>query len=400
MVAALPTPEGRCGMSGTPVLRVVGLAAFTSMVSVRVCDPMLVTLADEFGVRTGDAAAVIAAFAIAYGLMQLVYGPIGDRVGKLRVIFAAALACSLACVLTALAPTLPLLVAARVFMGAAAAGIIPLTMAWIGDQVPYDQRQETLARLLLATVSGIMAGQWLGGIAAETLGWRSAFGLLAVLFFTSAWLLRDAVRAQVSGGATVSMGQSLRASGRVLRLPRVRWVLGVTVLEGAMAFGTLSFAPARLAEAYGLSAATSGAVMVLYGVGGLVYAWFARRWLRLLGERGLARCGGVLIAFGLLSLAWPLHVLLSALGCLSAGLGFYMLHNTLQTQATQMAPESRGTAVTLFACMLFMGQSLGVLLIGRTVDGGWLPVTFSAAALCVVALGWKVSGRVRARGAA
>jgi predicted MFS family arabinose efflux permease len=387
-------------MSGTPVLRLVGLAGFTSMASMRVCDPMLVTLAGEFGVRTGDAAAVIAAFAIAYGLMQLVYGPIGDRVGKLRVVASAALACALACVLTALAPTLPMLVAARAFTGAAAAGIIPLTMAWIGDQVPYEQRQETLARLLLATVTGMMAGQWLGGLAAETLGWRSAFGLLALLFCTSAWLLRGAVRDQSHGTVKVTLGQSLRASGRVLRVPWVRWVLSVTAIEGALVFGTLAFAPARLSEVFGLSPAMAGAVMALYGAGGLVYARFARRWLRLLGERGLARWGGVLIAAGLLSLAWPLHVGLSALGCLGAGLGFYMLHNTLQVQATQMAPESRGTAVTLFASTLFMGQSLGVLLVGRTVDGGGVPLTFSAAALGVVVLGWRVSLRVRARGEA
>ena len=83
--------------------------------------------------------------------------------------------------MTALAPSFLWLVVSRAAMGAAAAGIIPLSMAWIGDQVPYGQRQETLARLMVATVTGMMAGQWFGGFATETLGWRTALGVLALL---------------------------------------------------------------------------------------------------------------------------------------------------------------------------------------------------------------------------
>ena len=109
--------------------------------------------------------------------------------------------------------------------------------------------------------------------------------------------------------------------------------------------------------------------MVLYGVGGLIYSLLARRWLALLGERGLALVGASLIAAGLLLLAWGPVAAWGVLGCFFAGVGFYMLHNTLQVQATQMAPEARGTAVTLFACLLFLGQSLGVLVLGALVLG-------------------------------
>ena len=66
-------------------------------------------------------------------------------------------------------------------------------------------------------------------------------------------------------------------------------------------------------------------------------------------------------------------------------------HNTLQTQATQMASETRGTAVTLFACLLFFGQSSGVLMAAETVDLGWLSYTFTVAAVGVALLGWAVS---------
>ena len=389
------------------MLRLVGLAAFCSMASMRVCDPMLVELSREFQVTTGDASAVIAAFAVAYGVLQLVYGPLGDMLGKVRVIITATAACALFSALTALAPTFTVLVVSRAAMGAAAAGIIPLSMAWIGDQVAYEQRQETLARLMGATVTGMMAGQWFGGFATETLGWRTAFGVLAVMFFAAAALLlrhartgdahRDGPSPSTAAAAAFSMAAYMASTAALLRMPRVRWVLTVVALEGALAFGTLAFVPARMVDGFGLSASAAGGVMVLYGVGGLVYSVFARRWLALLGERGLALAGASQIALGLLLLAWAPDLAWAVLGSFLAGLGFYMLHNTLQVQATQMAPQARGTAVTLFASLLFLGQSTGVLVVAFSVDRGWLPPVFSAAALGMLVLGYMVSRQVHAR---
>ena len=368
----------------------------------RVCDPMLVALATEFQVSVGEASRVISAFAVAYGCLQLFYGPLGDRVGKLRVINSAVLACAVFSAITAMASNFQLLVLARAAMGASAAGIIPLSMAWLGDQVSYDRRQETLAKLMSATVTGMMAGQWFGGWAAESLGWRGAFVVLSCMFTTACALLFVRMGAQRRAVPMQSQGsywQAALGSLGLLRVPRVRWVLVVTALEGAMAFGTLAFVPSQLVQHFHLSAAMAGGLMALYGIGGLLYSQMARRWLGWFGERGLARLGSSLVATGLLLLAWGQHPLLAALGCVAAGLGFYMLHNTLQTQATQMAPHARGSAVTLFACMLFFGQSTGVLLAAWTVDSGKLDWTYTVAALGMVVLGRNVAARVNARAA-
>lgn len=384
-----------------PGIWLISLAAFCSMASMRVCDPMLVELSTEFQVTLGEASAVISAFAVAYGSLQLFYGPLGDRVGKLRVINAAVLACAVFSALTALSTDFSWLVLARAGMGASAAGIIPLCMAWLGDQVSYDHRQETLAQLMSATVTGMMAGQWFGGWAVQSLSWRAAFALLSALFAVACLLLwwrlgpqRRAVPVQTEG----SYWQAATSGIVLLRVPRVRWVLTVTTLEGAMAFGTLAFVPSQLVQHFQLSASVAGGLMALYGLGGLLYSQMARRWLQWFGERGLARLGSTLVALGLLMLAWAPFLALAALGCLCAGLGFYMLHNTLQTQATQMAPHARGSAVTLFACMLFFGQSTGVLLVAQTVDRGGLDWAYTAAALGVVWLGRVVSQQVRAKG--
>jgi predicted MFS family arabinose efflux permease len=70
------------------------------------------------------------------------------------------------------------------------------------------------------------------------------------------------------------------------------------------------------------------------------------------------------------------------------GLGFYMLHNTLQVNATQMAPDRRGAAVSAFAACFFLGQSTGVSLGAVAVGaaGTSLFIAMGGVGLWVVAL--------------
>ena len=379
-------------------LQLLGLAGFASMASMRICDTMLVVLGQEFHVSTGDASAVVSVFAVVYGILQLFYGPLGERFGKLRVVSLAVSACAIISAITAMSMSLPMLVIMRGFMGAAAAGIIPLSMAWVGDQVPNERRQETLAKLMSATVLGMMSGLWFGGFAADTVGWRGAFVLLSVMFGLAAVLLLRRLRRQSKTVSLAAPGlwAAFRLTGQLLSTTRVRLVMSVTATEGALVFGAMAFMPTHLHQQYGLSVVAAGSVMMLYGLGGLLYSQMARRWLAWLGERGLVRTGALLVAVGLLVLAWGSGVWLGMLACLMTGLGFYMLHNTLQVQATQMAPAARGTAVTLFACSLFFGQSTGVLLVAQSVDLGWLAYAFTGVAVGVVMLGaviYRLVGR-------
>ena len=76
----------------------------------------------------------------------MIFGPLGDRFGKYRVIAWACVACAVATLLCALAPGFGLLLGARMVAGAMLAAVIPLSMAWIGDVVPYEHRQPVLAR--------------------------------------------------------------------------------------------------------------------------------------------------------------------------------------------------------------------------------------------------------------
>jgi predicted MFS family arabinose efflux permease len=219
---------------------------------------------------------------------RIVEEVIVDAFGKPLVISMATLACSAGALAAALSPTLDARTWSRVVMGAGAAGIIPLTMAWIGDQVPYLQRQEVLARLLGSTVLGMMAGSWAGGVLADTVGWRAGFFAMALLFAVIGGALRiGRVGAEQAAAGSPRHGY-LAQIASVLASSWSRRLLAVSFVEGALVFGAMAFVPSYLHDRFALPLAEAGGVLALFGLGGLLYSRVAGRMLRRLGVRRCA----------------------------------------------------------------------------------------------------------------
>ena len=161
----------------------------------------------------------------------------------------------------------------------------------------------------------------------------------------------------VDGSAFLHMFAEFR---QIAVLPWARLVLVTVFLEGAFLYGPFAFIASHLHHTHALSLTSAGASLMLFGFGGFAFALASGTMVRRMGETGLSQWGGVILAASLLAIGlapvwwWALP------GCFMAGLGFYMLHNTLQINATQMAPERRGAAVSAFASSFFLGQSVGV----------------------------------------
>ncbi|WP_372526133.1 MFS transporter [Piscinibacter sp.] len=349
------------------------MTAFASGMSLRINDALLPKLVSEFGVSLGTAAQVVSLFATAYGLAQLFFGPVGDRFGKYRVIGWAAAACAATAAGCAAAPGFDSLRIARALAGATAAAVIPLSMAWIGDVVPYEQRQPVLARFLIGQIVGLTTGVWLGGFAADHFSWRAPYIVIAVLFAAMSVALLtldrmlppDARVMKLANGSALQRVVSEFAS--VLSRPWARVILGLVFLEGMCLYGPFAFIASHVHHVFGLSLSAAGALVMLFGLGGFVFAVLSSRLVGRLGEVGLARWGGALMSIALLAIGFAPAWQWALGGCFVLGLGFYMLHNTLQVNATQMAPDRRGAAVSAFAASFFLGQSAGVTLGGLCV---------------------------------
>ena len=133
------------------------------------------------------------------------------------------------------------------------------------------------------------------------------------------------------------------------------------------------------------------------GLGGMGYMSQARRVVPLLGEAGMAIAGGLGMALALLTLAWSPWWPLTAALMLGGGFCFFMLHNTLQTLATQMAPQARGLGVSMFATALFFGQGIGVLLAAALMERWSASLVLSGAACMMAGIGATVRWQLRRR---
>jgi len=362
-------------------------AGFFAAGTTRVTDALLPDIARSFAVSIPEAAVAITAFTFAYGLFQLLYGPVGARIGPYRTVVLATWLTAFTTALAALAPTLSWLALARLVAGLTCAAIIPMSMAFIGDTVPYEQRQPVLARFLTGHIAGLVAGQAMAGLLAELVNWRTVFLVLGAGFgFVALLLVGELARTRPPGRPSEPSVSPLLQYARVLRLPWARTVLLTVTLEGLFCFGAVAYIGAFLRDSFALSYALIGLVLAAFGLGGLLYALSVRRLLAMLGEVGLAAAGGGVMALAFVLLAVAPAPWLAAPATALCGLGYYMLHNTLQTNATQMAPFDRSAAIALFAFGLFVGQAVGAALFGLALPllgyrGGFL---LAAAALLLI----------------
>jgi MFS transporter, YNFM family, putative membrane transport protein len=300
-----------------------------------------------------------------------------------------------------LAHSLGTLTLARVAAGATASWIIPLGMAYIGDVVPYEERQAVLGRYLAGQITGQLFGQAAGGIIGDWLGWRAAFFIHAAIFAVAALALFRELKINPTTRATSQHDANARSFMAdykiVLANPFARFVAVVAFFEFAFMFGAFAYVGADLHLRFGLSFTLVGLMVCFFGLGGLIYAGTVKQLVRRLGQPGLATIGGVTLGIAYLLLALAPVWWIAPVAITLIGLGFYMMHNTLQTNATQMTPEARGTAVGLFSAALYLGQTAGVATFALVVDRAGAPVVFIAVAILLPALALWFAGRLKRR---
>ncbi|MEY2936286.1 MAG: hypothetical protein RL033_7035 [Pseudomonadota bacterium] len=362
----------------------------------RVVAPLLPTLASDLHVSLPTAAWLLSAYMLPYGLCQLLFGPLADRYGKITVCSHAMAAFSVGTACTALWPSFAAIVTLRALTGATAAGLIPLTLAYIGDTVPYERRQSTIAALMAGAGAAQALSTSLGGTLAALLSWRQVFpvlGALAALGASSLYLAGRHARA-----VPVHATERPRYLS-VLLAPRMWPLLLLVGSEGFLFMGGSSYVSGLLEARFGLGALHIGWVMAATGAAQLLTARLLPRLLRWQPERRWLAAGGFALALAFLACAVAPHWAVVALGCALVGVGFILCHTTLQTRATEAVPGARGTAVALFAFSLFLGAGLGTALLGVLLELTSFHVLFVTVGLALAVftlIAVRVLGRPRA----
>jgi MFS transporter, YNFM family, putative membrane transport protein len=386
-------PSAPAHKTPTRSIMLLAAAGFASQAQVRVTDSLLPQIANDFHTTVGVAAMVVTAYAITHGSIQFVVGPVADRFGKYRTVTIASAIAAVLVAVCGLAASLPQLALARLATGAVAGWVIPISMAHIGDVTPFDRRQSILARYASGYILGQLFGQAAGGILGDLMGWRNVFFVLAGMFAIAAAGLIFELIADPQTRTPPHPHESSRGFvadyAAVLSNPFARIIIIVGFFEAALAWGAFAYIGADLHARFHLSFTFIGITVAFFGLGGLIYAGLVGSFVYRLGQTGLAIIGGLVLAAAYVVLAVEGVWWLAPIAVTAIGLGFYMFHNTLQTNATQMTPEARGTAVAIFSSGLYFGQTAGVAAGALVIDRfGAIPLFVATAVAFPVLAVW------------
>lgn len=386
-------------------LRLLQAASFTSSFDRVMIAPLLVVIAQEFDLSLASVTIVATVHLVGYGAMQLVWAMLSDRYGRVRVMRLALLAAALASLVGAVSGSLAVLIAARAAAGAAFAAVIPGALVYVGDTVPVKERQGPLTDLMRGTAVGAAAATVGAGALADLTSWRMPFVVMGVAAGVLVLLLRrlpePAGRGAAGTGASGRPGSPLGWWGSLRAVLRDRWALLVLLLalgEGTVLLAVLNFVPASLQATEGLSATAAGGVVALYGVGALLAAPLVKRMASVVRRSTLIGLGGATASLSLAVMPVSPSVAGLLIGCGVLGCGWAFMHSSLQTWATDVKPEARATAVSLFATFLFLGNAAGTFAGGRLLaatgsDFRGLFLAFALLCVPVVATAWLGSRR-------
>ena len=383
-----------------PLLFVLACACFIGGLMIRLIDPVVPEIAADLATSEASVSLLASAYAVPYALIQPVLGPVGDLIGKTRVIKICLAFLAAAGALTVVANSLEVMFAARVLGGLAGGGIIPLALATVGDHVAFEKRQVALSQILTAMIAAVLVGTIGTGFAASLIGWRGAFAIatvLAIAAFVLAMVSLEETRPS-RGRRSLSdqLASALEGYGQVFANARAYVCYAGVFVEGVLIFGLLPYIATLLTARGAGGSFEAGMVLAGMAIGGLVYTQIVARLIgRMGGIANLIRVGGVFLAAGYAGIAlqgsWGLEMAAFAL----LGFGFYSIHNSLQTQATELAPGHRGASVALHAFFFFLGQSAGPVVYAVALEAVPVWELLSVVAIAAVLLSFLLAHALR-----
>ena len=285
----------------------LGLAAFTlalllglQPISTDVYLPALPMLTQALGAPIRTAQLTMSALILAFGLAQMVWGPVADRIGRRPVLLLGLALLSAASVGAAMANSIETLVVWRALQGAALAAAVVCARAIVRDLYEPEQGAQVMALALSGLGVMALAGPLAGGLAAAAWGWRAPLVLvasagLATLGFV-AWRLPETLSAP--NAQPMRLSSLLHAWVAIARHPVfLAWALLVACTYGGL-FTILAASSFVYIDTLGLSPAGYGAAMALGSLSYIAGTFVCRRWIRRHGMAGAVRRGAWLTLAG------------------------------------------------------------------------------------------------------
>jgi YNFM family putative membrane transporter len=372
----------------------IATAGFSAFVNLYSPQALLPELAGEFNVGPSEISTLMTAGTLAIALTAPFTGVLADIVGRKRLITAAMFATVVPTLLMIVVGSVPQMIALRFLQGLLLPPIFTVAVAYIGDEWPPADVPRVAGIYISGTSIGGFCGRFIPGFFADLIGWRAAYGVVALLTLFAAVVVAFTLAPERRFVASGGIANSMRYMLRHLRDRRLlaTYAIGFGVLFNFIA--TFTYVGFHLAAPpYLFTPTLLGALFLTYLASSPLVPWVGRA-IALFGRRPFVLGIIALWIVGVfLLLAPPVSLILTGLTlCAVCG----MLCQAVSTgYVTMTAKEGRSSAVGLYATMYYTGGSAGAFLGGIAWTlGGWGGCVATIIAMqliiaAIVAIAWE-----------
>jgi MFS transporter, DHA1 family, inner membrane transport protein len=333
-----------------------------------VISPLLKQLSSSLRVSEDIGGLGVSAYGLTLALSTPFAGVVSDLISRRFVIVCGLMLFAVATTLCAVAPSIEWLIVARAACGVMAGCAIPAIYAYVGDQVPYEQRGAVMGRVMSGWGLSLILGVPMGAAIGEFLGWRGTFVVVGVMAFIAGGVLTRLPETQIARADAASGRTSLAVFTDALHVRQVPALMLVNALMMGSFYGIYTYIGSYVQDALSMGSAGAGLCVVIYGVGYFTASANAR----IQDKLGKARtfqisiCG-LILALALLPYSalsfWTIAPLL-----LLWGLCQGTCSTSLHTIASERAVHLRGRILALMTCAGYLGLSAGSALMGQVKE--------------------------------
>ena len=361
------------------VAMVAALSALNAL-AIDVMLPALPNIGETFALANdNDRQLVVIVYVAAFGIMQLVYGPLADAYGRRSVLVGALGAFALGCVLSVLAPTFEMLLAARALQGVGAAATRVISVAVVRDLVEGRRMAQIMSMAMTVFMLVPIIAPGVGQLILLVAPWRWIFGALLIYALgILAWTLIRLPETLKPENVTPFRPRAIAgAYASVLRNRQfLGYMIASTFLSGAL-FGYITASEQLYVDVFGLGrnfAFAFASIAIAITIGTFLNSRIVMRY-------GMRRISHVMAIW--FTVLGAVHVLMAAAGLNSIWVFLPMLAITLlpfgmvggNFNALAMEPMARnvGSASALFGALTAIGGSVIAGFIARAFNGTTLP---------------------------
>lgn len=327
--------------------------------------PLLIRIANDFGVTISQAGLTAVAYMIPFGLFTILFGPLGDKFGKIKLISFAAFGTTIFSALGAFAPNLTVLIIYRAVNGIFAAAVMPVSMALIGEASGNDQAvlHKSLTKTMALMFFGGALAPLIGGVVSYFASWRMVYLMYGAFELLISILIVVKIRFKTTSNNKLTFMKTYSGAlknRRLMSIVTIMSLLGISVLAGFTYIGKY------VQQNTGITIFQVGLLLSCYGLGTVIGGKIAPKVKKKLKERYFI-FSALIGVISLLLIAFFPNIYVLTIALLGYGLTFTLIQPMLIALAQSSHPKNRGTVMSLASFNMCLGAGLGSLLYGYLI---------------------------------